>query len=209
MSPAAAKAALRAGVRAERSGEPDAERHARDAARLPHLLALAKGHDAVACYVSLAPEPDTGALIEALHAGGVRVLLPLLRGRRTPAWAWYAGPGTLVPGWRGIPEPAGGEAEGLAAVSLVITSALLATRQGVRLGTGGGWYDRALVARDPDALVASVLNAREIVTGLPVEEFDVRVDALVTEDGLLTADGLVTEEQDPPECRYHRRLFRS
>ena len=185
MSPAAAKAALRAGVRAERSGEPDAERHARDAARLPHLLALAKGHDAVACYVSLAPEPDTGALIEALHAGGVRVLLPLLRGRRTPAWAWYAGPGTLVPGWHGIPEPAvGEEPDALGAVSLVVTSALLATRDGVRLGTGGGWYDRALASRRPGTTVASVLNAREVVATLPAESFDARVDALVTEEGI-------------------------
>ena len=116
----------------------------------------------------------------------LRVLLPVLAGRRTPDWAWYAGPAALRPGWHGIPEPTtpplGPDA--LGAVSLVVTSALAATASGERLGTGGGWYDRALTHRSPDAVVAALVNEREVLGHLPTEPWDVRVAALVTEAGV-------------------------
>lgn len=180
------KDALRAAVRAARAALPDAARAVADVARLPHLLALAAGHAAVSCYGSLAPEPETWGFVGELDAAGVGVLLPVLAGRRTPDWAWYAGPAALRPGWHGIPEPTtpplGPDA--LGAVSLVVTSALAATASGERLGTGGGWYDRALTHRSPDAVVAALVNEREVVGHLPTEPWDVRVAALVTEAGV-------------------------
>ncbi|WP_232549980.1 5-formyltetrahydrofolate cyclo-ligase [Propioniciclava soli] len=202
------KAALRAELRAARERATPAERAARDRARLTHLLQLASGHSAVACYLSVPPEPDTTVFVDALHARGVRVLLPLLRGRRTPAWAWYAGPGTLVPGWRGIPEPgpdasasaglAGPASErpvalepvslgsvSLGSVSLVVTSALAATVEGVRLGVGGGWYDRALPSAAAGCVTAAVLDAAAVLDTLPRDPWDVTVDVLVTEHGLV------------------------
>lgn len=180
------KDALRAAVRAARAARPATERAAADAARLPHLLALARGHGVVSCYGSVAPEPDTWAFVAALAAGGVRVLLPVLAGRRTPDWAWYDGPRALRPGWRGIPEPTTGPLgpEALGAASLVVVSALAAASSGDRLGAGGGWYDRALAHRAPDAVVAAVLNESEVVDGVPTAPWDVRVSALVTETGL-------------------------
>ena len=179
-APHPGKDAVRASVRSARASDPD--RAAADAARLPRLLAVSAGHAAVACYVSVDPEPDTSALIAALADAGVRVLLPVLKGRRTPAWGWYDGPASLRPGWRGIPEPAGDTLgpDALGACSLVWVSALQATRAGHRLGTGGGWYDRALAHAHPGALRATLVGEAELVNSVPLDPWDLPVDVVVT-----------------------------
>lgn len=184
-SPPSAKDALRATVRAARAADTD--RADADAARLPLLLAACAGHGAVACYASLAPEPDTSALVSALSDAGVRVLLPVLKGYRTPTWAWYEGSDALVPGWHGIPEPTGDRlgSEALGSVSFVWASALQVTPAGFRLGTGGGWYDRALLHAVPDAVVGTLVNEREVVDAVPVEPWDLPVDVVVTERRVL------------------------
>lgn len=177
---AAEKAARRLLVRDARTADP--HRADSDAARLPRLMAACAGHDAVACYFSVDPEPDTVALVEALSDAGVRVLLPVLKGHRTPAWNWFAGPGSLVEGWRGIPEPAGPPLgpDALAACSFVWVSALQVTPAGYRLGTGGGWYDRALTHADPDAVRGTLVGDGEVVDAVPVEPWDLAVDLVVT-----------------------------
>jgi 5-formyltetrahydrofolate cyclo-ligase len=58
---------------------------------------------------------------------------------------------------------------------------LAATPSGDRLGTGGGWYDRALRYAAPDALIGVLLRDREVLDVLPVEPFDRAVDLIVTE----------------------------
>lgn len=179
-SVASDKARLRTQVRAARAA--DGQRAEADLARLPRLLAACAGHEVVACYFSVAPEPDTVALVGALSDAGVRVLLPVLKGHREPAWNWYPGPGSLVEGWRGIPEPAGtplGSAA-LRACSFVWVSALQVTPGGYRLGTGGGWYDRALTHADPDAVRGTLVGDPEMVDAVPREPWDLPVDLVVT-----------------------------
>lgn len=205
-SPHPAKDALRAAVRAARAADPG--REAADAARLPRLLEVSRGHATVACYFSVPPEPDTTALVEALADAGVRVLLPVLKGHRTPAWGWYDGPGSLVPGWRGIPEP-GGDAlapDALAACSLVWVSALRATPAGYRLGTGGGWYDRALLRARPDAVRATLVGDSELVDALPRDPWDLPVDLVVTPtDTIATGARGVPWPPEAEQPRQHAR----
>lgn len=187
-APASLKHALRTRTLAARAAQGD--RAASDAARLPRLLGVTAGHVAVAAYASIGDEPDTWGLIEALHAAGVRVLLPVLTGRRTPGWAWHTGRDGLRAGWRGILMPSGPALgpEALAEVSLVWVSALLVTPGGARLGTGGGWYDRALPFRHPDAAVATLVNDSEVVEALPTEPHDVPVGVVVTPSRVLRTE---------------------
>ena len=187
MSAAKREARERAGA----TRRHDLARDARDAARLPLLLALAEPHAVVACYLSVPPEPSTVAFVGALDAAGVRVLLPKLAGRRTPDWAWFNGAADLVDGWRGISEPSGAAlgASALGLASLIVVPALSVTPHGRRLGTGGGWYDRALGEAASNAVVVAVVNDSEVLDAVPAEPWDRSVDAIVTESGVWTATG--------------------
>ena len=99
----------------------------------------------VALYVSMGPEPQTGALIDWLLATGREVLLPILYADNDLGWGIAPGAADLVPGRLGLSEPPvdlGSDA--IATADLVICPALAVARDGVRLGRGGGSYDRAL-----------------------------------------------------------------
>lgn len=196
---AKAKNILRSHVRAERARFPlpDASR----AARLARALRCCSGSRVVALYASVPPEPDTLGLADALAAAGVRVLLPKLAGFRTPRWAWYSGPASLVSGWRGIPEPEGPAlpAESLAEADLIWCSALAADASGRRVGTGGGWYDRALAHRSRGATVGVLLNDREVRDAVPADAWDVPVHLIVTEQRTIRCPGVeAAATQDPP-----------
>jgi 5-formyltetrahydrofolate cyclo-ligase len=175
----AAKATLRDRLRAARELRPAAP--SAEAARAERALAACAGAGVVAAYASRPGEPDTRILIERLRLSGVRVLLPVLR--RAPDWAWYAGPEDLVAGPLGIPAPTG-EPQGPGALRLaewVWLPGLAGTPDGRRLGTGGGWYDRALAWASPAARLGLLLFDDEVLDDVPTEDWDRRVQLLVTE----------------------------
>lgn len=135
----------------------------------------------VAAYVARPDEPATADLIEQLRLAEVRVLLPVLR--REPAWAWYTGPDELSPGPLGIPAPAGpslGPAV-LGQADWVWLPGLAGTPDGRRLGSGGGWYDRALAWASPQTRLGMLLFDDEVLDDLPTEPWDRPVHLLVTD----------------------------
>jgi 5-formyltetrahydrofolate cyclo-ligase len=135
---------------------------------------LAHGADAVAAHVSMGTEPPTAPLLAAL--AGRRVLLPVLQDDDDLDWA-ELGPAGLALGRRGLLEPVGPRL-GRAAVAgcgLVVVPALRVDRRGVRLGRGGGSYDRAL-ARATGTVVA-LLHDGELVDEVPADPHDRPVHA--------------------------------
>jgi 5-formyltetrahydrofolate cyclo-ligase len=147
---------------------------------------LLTGTGPVALYASTGTEPPTGPLLDALH--GRRVLLPVLRDDGDLDWAVWEG--TLVPGRRGTQQPPGPGVGPLAVATcdVVVVPALAVDRQGVRLGRGGGAYDRAL----PRArgTVVALLHDGELVERLPAEPHDVPVGAAATPSaGLVSLPG--------------------
>ncbi|MFT4293884.1 MAG: 5-formyltetrahydrofolate cyclo-ligase [Micropruina sp.] len=187
-----AKAEWRARIGA---GRRVPENAAAGLARTERALQACAGHTTIAVYASAGGEPDTWALIEALYADRRTLLLPLLGRRpdgsvrREPDWALYTGPEQVRPGFAGILEPVGPALgpTGLARASLIWCAGLAATPGGDRLGTGGGWYDRALGFAHADAVVGVLLRDAEVLPQLPVESFDRRVDLIVTESRILRA----------------------
>ncbi len=135
----------------------------------------------VAAYAARPDEPATAELIEHLRRAGVRVLLPVLR--REPAWAWYSGPEELSPGPLGIPAPNGPSLgpQALGQADWVWLPGLAGTPDGRRLGTGGGWYDRALAWAGAHATVGMLLFDDEVLDDLPTDPWDRPVQLLVTE----------------------------
>jgi 5-formyltetrahydrofolate cyclo-ligase len=93
--------------------------------------------------------------------------------------------GPLEPGRFGLLEPVGPRLgpTAIGTADIVVVPALAVARDGVRLGRGGGYYDRALRHARPDAVVVALLFDDEFVDELPAEPHDRRVTAVVTPSG--------------------------
>jgi 5-formyltetrahydrofolate cyclo-ligase len=140
----------------------------------------------VAAYVSVSSEPGTGPLLDALTLAGKRVILPLLQPDNDLDWAAYAGSGGLRTARRGLLEP-DGRALGPDAVltaDAVLVPGLAVGSDGMRLGRGGGSYDRVLDRLTPDTFVCLVLNSEEVLDSVPHEDHDRAVKAVATELGI-------------------------
>ncbi|MGW6690148.1 5-formyltetrahydrofolate cyclo-ligase [Streptomyces sp. NPDC054961] len=194
--PAPAKAALRRELLAARRAlSPEAlETSARALSRSASLLPeLADAHT-VAAYVSVGSEPGTRALLDALRAAGKRVLLPVLLPDNDLDWAAYEGPASLAeaahPGKMRLLEPAGSRLgpEAVTGADAVLLPGLAVDRRGMRLGRGGGSYDRVLErlerAGAHPALVV-LLYDDEVVARVPEEPHDHPVRAVATPSGVV------------------------
>lgn len=141
----------------------------------------------VACYWSTGSEPETHGLVFALWKHGATVILPVLRDDDDLDWAVYDGPDTLAPGRRGIMEPVDTRrgVEAIRTAALVIVPALAVDRDtGVRLGRGGGSYDRALARVGPNVPTVALLHDGELVEDVPHEPHDRPVRYAMTPSGL-------------------------
>ena len=176
---AAEKAALRRRLLADRARLSPDQRAAAGRALRDAILELPQVQMAgtIAAYYSLASEPDTHGLVYALWKRGGYVLLPLLRPDADLDWASYEGPDSLRPGPRGLAEPAE-PPRGMDAVTradLVLVPALAVDRGGVRLGRGGGSYDRALARVGPGSPPIALLYDGELLDEVPADDHDQRV----------------------------------
>ncbi len=184
------KAAVRARVRAARARRGEAERAHAAAAVARHARdLLGPGDTRVAGYLSLPAEPGTGPLLAALVADGLRVLVPRVVGTRLE-WVRWSPATPTVAGPFGIREPVGpDDAVGLGDVDVVVLPALAVDRSGVRLGQGGGYYDRALAGVRPASaggpLRVAVVFDDEVLDVVPAQPHDVVVDAALTPSGVV------------------------
>lgn len=136
----------------------------------------------VAAYMSIGTEPETRGLLFALWKRGAYVLLPKLLPDGDLDWASYEGPDSLVPGPRGLLEPTE-PPRGPGAVTsadVVVVPALAIDRTGMRLGRGGGSYDRVLARVGPAILTVGLVYDAELRPSLPAEPHDQHVRAAVT-----------------------------
>jgi 5-formyltetrahydrofolate cyclo-ligase len=135
----------------------------------------------VAVYYSVGTEPDTTKLVYGLWKRGTYVLLPLLRPDGDLDWASYEGPDSLVPGPKGLLEPAEAPrgVDAVARADAVLVPALAVDRAGHRLGRGGGSFDRALARVGPLIPLIALLYDDELVDRLPTASHDVPVRAVV------------------------------
>jgi 5-formyltetrahydrofolate cyclo-ligase len=176
---AAEKAALRRRLMADRARLSPDQRAAAGRALRDAVLDLPQAQMAgtIAAYYSLASEPDTHGLVYALWKRGSYVLLPVLRPDADLDWASYEGPDSLRPGPRGLAEP-GEPPRGLdmiARADLVLVPALAVDRHGIRLGRGGGSYDRALARVGPGIPTIALIYDGELLDDVPADDHDQRV----------------------------------
>ncbi|MET9759837.1 5-formyltetrahydrofolate cyclo-ligase [Streptomyces sp. NPDC006372] len=180
------------GVRNRLTADDLRETSAALAGRALELPELA-GAGTVAAYVSVGSEPGTLALLDALCARGVRVMLPVLSPDNDLDWGVYTGEGSLARvqhgGRMALFEPTGERLgpDAVTTADAVLLPGLAVDARGMRLGRGGGSYDRVLArlerAGAHPALVV-LLYETEVVEHVPEEPHDRPVHAVVTPSGV-------------------------
>lgn len=184
-----AKEELRRAIRAQR-GQRSARLRAQAAEQLADVIeSIPEVRDAgcVAAYAERSTEPGMQPLLDRLSDRGARALLPVLGAGLAREWADYTGPEDLLERAPGRPPEPSGPTLGTDAIKLadvVLAPALAIDTRGVRLGQGGGWYDRALTHLRPGAKVVAVVFPEEVYDAgehpLPREEHDILVHAVAT-----------------------------
>ena len=153
-----------------------------------HLMATPEVRRAatVAAYVSIGTEPGTGPLLDALVATGRRVILPVVLPDLDLDWAVYDGQGGLARARRGLLEPTGERlgVDAVATADVVLTPGLAVDRTGMRLGQGGGCYDRALGRVPVGTFTCTLLYADELLDAVPAATHDRPVTAVATPAGV-------------------------
>ncbi|GAB3180874.1 5-formyltetrahydrofolate cyclo-ligase [Nesterenkonia halophila] len=215
------KTELRRRLRAARTRLDAAEQ----ARRADQIAAVLQAHirptAVVAAYRPMTGEPDVGPFLTAHLARGGTVLLPRVvpgPARRMEWIPWT--PETTMRRSRQLPldEPAGEPAalEVPRDVDVMLVPALAVGRDGVRLGQGGGYYDRLLgpgpetgedtvdagpagidaepEGADPEGAAGperiAVVHPEELLSAgdIPVEPHDLRVARAITAQGPVRLD---------------------
>ena len=141
----------------------------------------------VALYLSLGSEIDTGPLAAELARRGVALALPRVDAVDSPMTfrAWTPGD-AVEPDVQGCSAPlhtAATVEPDLAFVPLVAFDA-----EGVRLGQGGGYYDRTLAAlAGKRPIVVGLAFAGQQVERVPCDPHDQNLDGILTERGYMPA----------------------
>ncbi len=180
----AAKSALRERLAAGRLSRPADQRRAAAAAVTKALLRGLAGARTIAAFAPEETEPGHGRLPAAFTQLGARILLPVVVAGE-PELRWAVDTGRLAPGRFGLLEPVGPRlgATAVGTADVVVGPAVAVARDGIRLGRGGGYYDRALRHARPGAVLVGVVFDDELLDELPSEAHDMRVTAVVTPSG--------------------------
>lgn len=184
---AAAKREIRSRMKRLRQELSEAEKQAMDEAICEHMLEVfGKNRQSVYCYVSYGTEIDTRNLIRTLLRQGVSVAVPRVDDTEENRmnFYWITGMEDLTAGYRGIPEPGMHCRKADDRQAPVFTPGLAFTKDGARLGYGGGYYDR-FFAGEPEHLRIAAAYPFQILDTLPTESTDFRVQKIVTGETMM------------------------
>ena len=174
-------------ARAEASGRLGASAGAALAATAA-MLALPAGA-VVAGYWPLGDEIDPRPLMAALAGRGHALALPVVAGpgEALAFRAWTPGD-ALEAGGHGTRHPPAGAAD--LVPSVVLTPLLAFDRRGLRLGYGGGYYDRTLarLRHESGVIAIGLAFAAQEVPLLPADPWDLPLDMIITECGVIAVE---------------------
>ena len=152
----------------------------------------------VAAFSSIRGEIAMDPSLNLLLGRGYQVLVPMLGTGTQIGWGRLQSEQDLndmkrIPSWRpDEPDMPALPAQALNQADLILVPALAIDHAGIRLGRGGGWYDRALELRAEQTPVVGICWPGEFVeVPLPHLNHDLPVDAVLTPEGFTpTAAGL-------------------
>lgn len=142
--------------------------------------------EVIGIYLSMDVEWDTLAIVARAFEEGKRVAIPKVF-PETKEMFFYelTALSDVVVGHFGIREPDVEIAQEMDKdlLSLMIVPGVVFSKDGYRIGFGGGYYDRFLA--DFIHPTVSLVHSSQLVQDLPIDHFDIPVHYLFTEDGLL------------------------
>jgi 5-formyltetrahydrofolate cyclo-ligase len=140
----------------------------------------------VSGFWPLGEEIDIRPLLIALHERGNAIVLPVTprRGQALTFRGWQPGD-VMVPERFGTMRPIGE----IRTPDMLLIPLLAFDAAGGRLGYGGGFYDRTLLDL-PGRLRLGCAFAAQQVDAVPIGPYDVRLDAVATENGIIRCGGL-------------------
>jgi 5-formyltetrahydrofolate cyclo-ligase len=165
------------GARAAFAGEVAARRAAAACARLTSLSWYLHARHVVV-YTARSGEIDPAAVARAASAAGKSVYYPVVVEGRVNG----AAPAAFL-GENGVVPPA--DADDV----LFVVPGLAFDSRGVRLGRGGGWYDRMLAGYPRGSRVGFAYDF-QVLADLPEDTWDLRMHAVVTDARLI--DGVAS-----------------
>lgn len=154
-------------------------------ALMGRVRGVSLGGRVLMAFLSLPDEPSLDEAIGVWLASGQRVCVP------SPDWgagsmeaAELKSLDLVVSGRYGVREPAAGSpVVPIEEVGLVVVPGLGFDASGVRLGRGGGFYDRFLSRLGARVRRIGVGYESRMVESLPRDAWDERVDEIVSEAG--------------------------
>jgi 5-formyltetrahydrofolate cyclo-ligase len=190
---ASVRKSMRRALRAKRRAVPAAERN--ESARLiayhaDRWLRLRPSWR-IALYAALPEELDSTPLIELARVRGCRVYLPRIDRHSLGRKMQFVAMNERHRSNRlGIAEPEGAQIIGARWLDVVFLPLVGFDSHGLRLGTGGGYYDRAFAFRrwrqvwHTPQLVGLAYSFQQLEAITPAPH-DVLLDAVITEKGVI------------------------
>ena len=173
------KALLRTQLRKEYASMEASEMNCTDERLIARVLQLPCyiNSERVFLFASTGSEVNTHDLMNQAVLDGKTVLLPKCQSKGI--MEFYEYDGNLKVGKFGISEPTGVQSIVPSAADVMIVPGLAFTPKGLRLGQGGGYYDRYL-EKHP-CITVGLCREQFLKKELPTEWNDLPVDYVITE----------------------------
>ena len=142
----------------------------------------------IGCFASHDGEPDLSELLDFLQEMGTRTLLPRINNQKQMAFHIFEARSGLESGPYGIKQPhPGSEKVARDKIDCFFVPLVSFDNAGNRLGMGGGYYDKYFsidIGNPLSPLFGVAFSAQRSEKTLPVDELDVSLDGVITENGL-------------------------
>lgn len=173
------KTELRAHIRSLKRAMTEEEIVARSS-RLTELFLQTEAYrnaETIYGYLPYNQEVRTVPILQHALSDGKRVAVPKCYGDEM-RFIYLEDLTQVAPGYSRIPEPIADEPVAHDPTALVLMPGLAFTRQGQRIGYGGGFYDKYL-SNEPGHPTVALCYDFQLQEQLPTEEFDIPVDLVL------------------------------
>lgn len=148
---------------------------------------LYKSADKIMIYISMPDEVDTKAVINRAFAAGKTLYVPKVISKTEMKACLITGDEAFEKSRLGVAEPENPAFADGTEMDLIIVPGIAFSKDGVRLGFGGGYYDRFLETLKCNTV--GLCYEECLADDLIRDEYDVNVKYIITEKGIVNCGG--------------------